>query len=266
MSIIQIDVTNACERKCANCTHLVHHCPNTWFMDLDVFGDAVASLSDFPGVVGIIGGNPPLHPRIEEMVRHMARVREPGKRGFWTSGGKNWPELKAKYNITLSGGWYLNENLHDSDILHQPVLVAVKDVVDEETAKRLIDRCWINLVWSASITPKGCYLCEVAACRDMAEDKNVGLPIEPGWWKKPVSAFQKQIDAFCGLCGCPVPLHPRRDTDEKDDISVSNLDALADVSPRVQHGDYFRYDHKRYRLKDWDNERWTPNKYLVKSR
>lgn len=69
MKIVQIDVTNICDKSCANCTRFCgHYRPDKlYFMELEDYEKAVISLKEFPGIIGMIGGEPTLHPKFPEM-------------------------------------------------------------------------------------------------------------------------------------------------------------------------------------------------------
>ena len=69
--IIQIEITNACMHKCSNCTRFCGHHKKPFFMDFKDFQKAVDSLKDFSGVVGVMGGEPTLHPRFKEIVKYI---------------------------------------------------------------------------------------------------------------------------------------------------------------------------------------------------
>ena len=75
MQIIQIDITNACPNTCSNCTRFCGHHKKPFFMDFDTFKQAVDSLQDFPGMVGIIGGEPTLHPEFEKFADYLRDSR-----------------------------------------------------------------------------------------------------------------------------------------------------------------------------------------------
>ena len=53
----------------------------------------------------------------------------------------------------------------------------------------LRDKCWVQNEWSASITPKGAFFCEIAAALDMLFDGPGGWKIEPGWWRRTPEEF-----------------------------------------------------------------------------
>ena len=69
MSVIQIEVTNACWLKCANCTRHVGHHRKPFFMDLDYVEKAIDSLEGFEGNIGMMGGEPTLHPKFDDICK-----------------------------------------------------------------------------------------------------------------------------------------------------------------------------------------------------
>ena len=101
---------------------------------------------------------------------------------------------------------YITYNDHTAPGKHQPLLVAIDDVVeDKELADELINNCWVQEQWSASITPMW-FFCEVAASLDYLLDGPGGVPIEKGWWKQSLDAFKNQMATSCRKCSAPIPL------------------------------------------------------------
>ena len=45
---LMVDVTNACHLHCSNCTRLLDHARQRYFMDLECFEQAIVALKDFP--------------------------------------------------------------------------------------------------------------------------------------------------------------------------------------------------------------------------
>jgi len=220
-------------------------------MPVEQFADSVESLKDFPiksnppttvetKVIGIIGGEPLLHPAFAELARVIAeRIPQQKHRGLWT--GLDWNKGPYASLIRDTFG-YVNNNQHNTECLHSPVLLAIKDVVaNPGKRRRLIDDCWLQQLWSSSITPKGFFFCEVAGAMDWVFDGPGGLPIETDCWKRPLSDFRSQINCWCQRCGIPLNLKGRRDIEQIDDLSASNLVALQD-SPAVQVGRYILHD------------------------
>ena len=91
MSIIQIDITNACYYSCSNCTRFVGHQKKPFFMSFNTFKKAVDSLRDYPGIVGIVGGEPTLHPQFGEFMQYyVEKITDKNRRKLWTSLGKGY--------------------------------------------------------------------------------------------------------------------------------------------------------------------------------
>jgi hypothetical protein len=240
MDTIQIEITNACVHECANCTRLVGH-SKPFMMTMEQFRTAVDSLIDFPKMVGVMGGEPLIHPQFEEFCAYL-RSRIPRERcGLWTTlpaGRERFASLIAQ----TFGNVLLNDHTH-GDLFHGPILVSGDDLgLDRFTQWYCIDHCWIQNSWSASITPKGAFFCEVAAALDNQFQGPGGWPVEPGWWKKTPKDYVEQMERACVRCGAPYHLKARKDTDGIDDISYSNLQRLAELkSPKVGKGRFAVY-------------------------
>lgn len=246
MGIIQIDITNSCTNRCSNCTRFCGHYTKDriYFMDKDYFIAALTSLKDFDGIVGIIGGEPTLHPQFEEFCKIFKELKpNKAKRGIWSNTGGNFNKYKDIIDDTFG---FFNLNDHTRNIMHTPILVASEDIVlDTNERTRLIESCWIQNCWSATINPKGAFFCEVAGMLSYLYDGIKGWDIieNPDWWKLPLSEYDDQINWACNKCGGAIPLIPRRSTDEIDDISESSLTRLKNIkSPKIENGLYKIYD------------------------
>lgn len=261
---IQIEVTNACNRQCANCTRLVGH-GAPFFMPVEDVRHAAACLASFPKesppashcpnkVIGVLGGEPMIHPDFAAICEAMEEaIPDRADRGLWT--GLHWRNTRHASLIDRVFG-YVNNNTHEGKVLHSPVLVAIRDVVkDEKRMWSLIDDCWLQRRWSSSITPKGFFFCEVAAAMDMVMGGPGGLPVEPRCWERPIEDFRELIERWCPRCGIALRLPPREDRDMVDDMSETNLATLKD-SPRVRAGKYMLFD---FRSKEINK---TPWKYM----
>ena len=90
---------------------------------------------------------------------------------------------------------------------HTPLLVSIDEVVeDKKLMWEMIDNCWIQSQWSAAITPKGGFFCEVAASLDYLFEGPGGYEIKPGWWKKDPKDFQDQVKRYCVDCSGALPM------------------------------------------------------------
>lgn len=308
----QIDICNLCHLACSNCTRMLNHAKRRFFMSPDEFESACRSLATFPTdsepcpqgrrkVVGIIGGEPLLHPEFPTLVDIITHeIPDVTVRGLWTS--KDWkngshpkwgayrPHVERLIGTRPTGNvkkaqngcGYLNWNMHTDkeNSHHQPVLVSISDVIKDEKRKwELIADCWVQREWSSSVTHKGFFFCEVAAAFDVVMHGPGGLPLIDRVWDgelafkenadgvlEPTGPFAEQIKRWCGNCGACLPLPGRRDNEEIDDVSPSNLVQLEAVdSPRVKkgdvevHNDFEEYDEEKHR-----EGGWSPYKYMRK--
>ena len=292
---IQILVTNKCEHKCADCSEFVSHIPEEkqFYISLGVFEKALQSLEDFNAQIGIFGGNPLLHPLFATMMEiYKKHVYLKCRREIWCSkGGKLWD----RYESVLKDVFYpelitYNEHTDQYACYHQPVHIAADEVFDGNVTGnpgadiqlmwKLIDNCWVQQRWSSIISPLGAYPCEVMAARAMVLGKPAGLPIDKGWWKRPITDWQYQINQLCPKCSMCLPVPEKmRDNEDFDTVSPYWLRELEKVdSPRIKQKKYRVYDigklqkfyqnHKFEPFTEWrrrghykDFPLWRPNSY-----
>lgn len=248
--VIQIEIINACHLSCANCTRHVGHHRKPFIMSLDKIREAIASLEGFPGRIGCMGGEPCLHPEFKEVLaifREM--IPDKDKREFWTAGWR-WYEYLDDINETFHPH-LIHYNDHTQETgKHQPLLVAIEDVIpDAGLREELINDCWVQRQWSASVTVKGCFFCEVAASLDHLFDGPGGWPVEPGWWKRIPADYAEQKAFACNKCSAAIPMDTLsdgrggRDGPTVDVMSPGNLERLKAVgSPKVARGHYQLFD------------------------
>lgn len=277
MEVIQIEITNACLHSCSNCTRLCGHHQRPFFMDWDTFQLAVNSLSGYDGIIGMMGGEPTLHPDFERMTKYLfrrhgmsvslkaarrpvtdfltyTRTKHNANRvlnkckgpGLWTS----MPKQYYRYYELIQDSFVfqcLNDHHHPS--FHQPLLVARKDLgVPDAQWIKLRDKCWIQNNWSASISPKGAFFCEVAASLDMLFNGPGGWPIEANWWRRKPSDFGDQLQ-WCEMCGAALDTKRRDANEQNDDVSPTMIKRLQAVnSPKLNRGfvQIFPSDNETY--------------------
>ncbi len=289
MQTIQIDITNACNKKCSNCTRFCGNHEKTFFMDFETFQRAVNSLKGYDGVIGVMGGEPTLHPQFERFARylhetyqswqkegvapsplsdrtdektnrlhypqkefikeihrrefdtHHIRKHSDGHNNFMMSGPGLWSNMGdtyRKYYELIQDMFpvqFLNDHINAS--FHQPGLFSRKDLgmSDEEWFQRR-DQCWIQNEWSATVTPKGAFFCEIAGALDMLFDGPGGWKIEEGWWKRKPQDFTDQLH-WCEICGFALHTFMRDANDEIDDVSPTLYEMLKKTnSPRFKAG------------------------------
>lgn len=223
--LIQITVTHKCPFNCCHCSQLVPHQPKPFVMSLAEVENALQSLVDYPGHIGIFGGEPLLHPQFDEICRLMQKyVPVKARRELWTMGA-NW----GKYKDIIEDTFYkeliaYNEHEEEQPCWHQPVQIAIEEVITHPLRMwDIIENCWVQLRWSSAITPMGAYFCEVASARAMMMGRPEGIPVEKGWWKRPLSHFEYQMD-LCKKCSACLPMPMKANSNQGwDDISPQNF-------------------------------------------
>lgn len=280
---IQIEFTSACVKRCSNCTRFSGTKPHESFIEESDFQKAVDSLVEYSkqphAMVGAMGGEPLLHPKFADFCKYMGSKIDRMKLGLWST-FPDTPKYRSYAPLICEtfGNILLNDHSRD-DILHAPVLMASEDyfkkecpdckgsgknegslpgdicikcdgtglVTDMRELMYATEHCWVQESWSSAINPKGAFFCEVAAALSDMFDGPAGWPVEPGWWKRTPTEFKEQREWACTKCGAALPLERIRNSqDNRDDVSVSNLERLKSIKSRkIERGEYFlREDFK----------------------
>ena len=234
---IQIEITNACPLNCANCTRFCGHVEKPFFMELDQFKTAVDSMAGFPHMTGVMGGEPLLHPRFEEMCNYLHSKIPPRQTGLWSC----LPPGKEHYREVICetfGNIFINDHTRN-DIYHHPFLVSAEEIqgLDKWVKWTMIDQCYFQHAWSASINPHGAFFCEIAASLSMLLNMDEAWPVEPGWWTKSPKDYTAQMEKYCLLCGGAMPLQKRISTTRRDEISPGMIDRIKHFSRKIIRGD-----------------------------
>jgi hypothetical protein len=235
MDHLQVEITNFCPKSCANCTRFVQLVNKPYFMPIEEVKRAIDSMVGYPKQVGIMGGEALCHPQFKEICEYASEKIPHKQLALWSC----FPKGKEHYNKLICDTFYsvfINDHTRP-DIFHQPPLVAIQEVEpDKNKMWHLIDHCWAQESWSASINPRGAWFCEIAAALSMLFEEGEGWPVEPGWWWKTPKDFREQIEQFCPRCGFAIPTALRASVDNIDDISPLNYEALKN---RVRHPERF---------------------------
>jgi len=237
MDTIQIEITNACIHSCSNCTRFCGHYPKPYFMSFEQFREALDSMVGFPKMTGFMGGEPLLHPDFEKFCDYALSKIPREQLGLWSC----FPKGLEKHRETICrtfGNIFLNDHTRE-DIYHCPVLVAAEEMIPHKGRMfMLINECWLQKNWSASINPKGAFFCEIAAAMAILFDSDKSWKVESEWWMRTPKDFTEQMEEYCPKCGCAMPLTRRQSIDGKDDISPGNLKRLEEWSPKIKKGQY----------------------------
>ena len=250
--ILQIQITRACNLACTHCTQASNLGGKPVMITLEEFEAACRSLVCYPGVVGIFGGCPTLHPEFVEICDIFRSYFPYEQRGLWCNDLINEEKAAAaritfnpkmsNLNVHLNAAaydrfqrwWPESEpfGLHE-DSRHSPCFVAMKDLIDDEGERwRLISDCDVNQKWSAlvGVVPhKGlrAFFCEIAYTQAVlhAEEPDypdVGLVPYPGWWQLPMTAFADQVRKACHDCGVPLRGYGALATDGVEQVSAAH--------------------------------------------
>jgi len=273
MDIIQIDISNKCGLKCSNCTRLIAHQPKREDMALENFERAVKSMEGWNApnrVLGVIGGEPTLHPDFERISRRFAELwggpatangREPiadinafatqrlfdrsNGRGLWTSLGEGF---YRHYETIMDVYGHWNTNTHETAGRHQALLITREDYqaqtgMSDEQWQSNRDDCWVQRMWSGTINDRGAYFCEVAGSIDrLLFEGRHAWPVEQGWWERTPADFGAQLN-LCNYCGLAQPGPSQLDSLERDIISKQHHALLSKAgSPAIRKGQFEIYD------------------------
>jgi hypothetical protein len=283
MDVIQIDITNDCFNHCSSCSRYVGNHKKKFYMDWDVFRRACESLhtSHYKGMTGIIGGEPTLHPDFDRLIRYYDTIvprgwsNEPNKndpfdnishyqqrcwnfdkgkkRGLFSSLG---PGYVKHFELIRDVFEYQCVNDHKSNIMHQVSMLTRKElgIPDREWIK-LRDNCWLQNNWSASITPKGAFFCEIAGALDMLFDGPGGWKIESGWWKRTPEEFGEQLNwcEMCSFCLKTPYVQAHSGVDVVSPVWDKKLEEIGSTKPRKIF-DISGYDPSQYAMSSNKNE------------
>jgi hypothetical protein len=275
---IQVEVTNACPHRCASCTRFCGHHMRPYMVELPHFRNALDSLSGYPHMVGVMGGEPTLHPQFDEICRIIAQERpesrpmpEPRRRaiadfaqycnahlgdlnwrrGLWTSLGRAYYRHYEVIQETF-GYQCINDHKHGGEHICLTLPRKELGVTDREWFE-LRDNCWLQREWSASITPHGAYFCEVAGSIDLLfNGGKLAWKVEKDWWMRTPREFGEQLQ-LCEMCSACLPVPRLRANSETDMATPGMIERLQAVaSPKLKAGKVMPYNtalHQGHRFK-----------------
>jgi len=220
-------------------------------MDVTDVEKALQTLVDYPGHIGLMGGEPTINIGFKKICKlYQKYIPVKARRELWTAGWK-WKAYKKIIHETFYPELIaFNEHYEYQECWHQPLQIAIEEVINnKELKQRIINNCWVQQRWSASITPWGAYFCEVAAARAHLFGEPKGIPIEKDWWKRPLKDYAHQIKALCNKCSAclPMPMKPN-DKQQWDDVSPNMHKILMALdSPKCKKGNCKIYNLDKLR-------------------
>ena len=258
-----IDVTYYCGKECVYCTRNDRHLGKMRYnMTMEQVEAALQSYKGFPGLIGIIGGEPLAYPKFEDMCEMIRRHHPRDKMHLFTSIDPSRHRYTPAINATFGHVAYHPHTKEQEDaFFHQPLTIASKDVVKDDALRNaLIDDCWVQRKWCSTITDEGAFFCEVGA--SIAKLNRIrGWDVVPGWWERTPADFGEQ-KSVCEMCGMCVPMVRQKMSDKKERISPSFLKMLQDAD--VPIGEHEVFD-KQFTIVDIEAaiKDWTPGAYKV---
>lgn len=234
--VLQVKIINSCDLDCKNCSvavGLVKKLKKQFRMTPDQFREALRSLKGFPGVIGMFGGNPCIHPDFPELCA-IFREEIPNKdqRGLWSNRlfghGKVCretfgPHCNLNVHESLEAWDEIRRDWPEANPLncglgepsrHGPIFGSMLDLeITENTMWERIGKCYVNQTWSAEITVVEGellgYFCEVAATMaELEGDPSKGYQLADGWWARGMPEFEGQVRHYCPRC--LVAMNPRK--------------------------------------------------------
>ena len=274
-----LDITNYCEKTCVYCSRWARHLrPDQYFfMTLDEIDFALETLmpikksaTAWPSRIGLIGGEPTLHPDFEQICKLLLKRAPKEKYGLISYGGKVYKEYLGLIKKTF-GLIEINEKNEDQKKVcrHQPATIAIGEAVpDDSLREKLVDNCWVQLNWCPTIAQDKAYFCEVAYAIDYLFELDCGWKVDYDWFVKMPAQFKDQVDMCCHLCGMPVPMERQLLNNNKEMITPKLLELMKSKNLKFT-GDKvvevfeetLNLDQVKENLKTWDPRNYRQDLY-----
>lgn len=230
--VLQIQITRACDQSCFHCTQGSNLAGKPVMMTPEQFEHACDSLEGYPHVVGIFGGNPAMHPQFDEICRIFRSKFPFEQRGLWCNNplgkgaicAETFNPRHSNLNVHLDDSAYkdfydtwpasrpylkgLQENSrHGSPFVSRSDIGLSEEEINEGTATCEVNQFWSALIGVVKGETKG-FVCELMYTFAVLHEKDpdwpdIGMAIEPGWWRRPMVDFADQVRATCKHCGMP---------------------------------------------------------------
>ena len=239
-----IDITNHCGKNCVYCTRYDRHLSplKKYHMSIGEFSVAVYSYIGWPNKIGIMGGEPLLHPEFDLLCEILLLSFPKKKNVLFTAIDPERAKWRESIQETFGCiEYHPHTKDQESKWEHQPITIAISDVVKDRTLRdALIDDCWVQRKWCPTVTNDGAYFCEVAASLGKLLGTK-GWPVTPEWWKTKPEDFGYQ-KALCQLCGMAIPMSRQSMSNKKELISPKFMKLLFNLQYPV--GDYEIFDRE----------------------
>ena len=199
-SLVELDITWACNLRCFNCNRSCEQAPTGEGMTVAQvarFVDESLGAHKRWDRIRILGGEPSLHPHLDDILAELLRYRAavPEVRLVLVTNGYG-DKVRAALS-RVPAGIEIEDTGKESQV--QPFMsfnVAPVDVAAYEGAD-FTNGCWVTEHCGVGVTPYGWYPCAIAGGIDRIfglDRARPGLPADE-------DDMHDQLEAFCKLCG-----------------------------------------------------------------
>jgi Radical SAM superfamily/4Fe-4S single cluster domain len=197
---IELDITWACDLRCANCNRSCAQAPTGEQMTVDQvrrFVDDSLARGHRWERIRVLGGEPTLHPHLAEILAELDRYRQQLPAVVIEIATHGHGERTRAVLATLPD-WVRVDNSHkeSAEQSFEPFNVAPTDTEDLARAA-FRNGCPITTVCGIGLGPRGYYPCAVAGGIDRVFGFDAGRTELP----PDGDDLLDQLDRFCRLCG-----------------------------------------------------------------
>ncbi len=199
-SLVEIDVTWACNLRCFNCNRSCEQAPTGEGMaleDVTRFVDESLERGKRWERIRVLGGEPTLHPRFDEILAELVRYRAavPEVEIVLVTNGHG-DKVRAALARVPRGITVENTDKQGQVQPFMSFNVAPVDVPAYADAD-FTNGCWVTQGCGVGLTPRGWYPCAVAGGIDRIFGLDLARPNLPA----DEDDMHDQLDALCRLCG-----------------------------------------------------------------
>lgn len=202
LDLLEIDIAFSCNLKCYNCDRSCSQAPSNDYMSVNqirkFISESLTTKKKWKRI-RIIGGEPFLHPNIDEILKLLQSYIEENilltRLEIVTNGFGS--VVKNALKSVPSGIFVKNTNKIGK---FQKKFEAFNLAPIDKKYHIFTDfsnACWITAYCGIGLNPFGYYICGVGGSIDRVMGKDIGLKELP----KTRSLFQAQANIFCQLCG-----------------------------------------------------------------
>lgn len=261
--VIQIILTSQCNLACYNCTQCSQLQRPAWYMTPEQFEQAVLSLKNYWGVIGVFGGNPAMSKHFVECCAILRKHWPKERSGLWCNDlltAEKGQAARQTFNPAVSNlnchmskeaytrfkAWWPESSPfgHDRDSRHSPPFVAMKDVLRKNCPQcggggkvHLLDRETDEYEYVDCLDCKGIgKVYDESLAWELISNCDVNQR-----WSAMIGVFRGQLRAwFCEVAGAQAMLHQWDRTPMVEEIVKLDKDGIGTL---IQEGKVSEYTY-----------------------